>query len=104
MMSLLKNGLVDPEIALKQAVTEDEAQAARIYRNYVATLSSYQAVDFDDLIRLPVEIFRSNDAVRDKWQRKLRYLLVDEYQGAGAGRGGRGGRRGAGGGGGPGGT
>jgi ATP-dependent DNA helicase Rep len=79
-MSLWKNGLVDPEAALKQAVTEDEAQAARIYRNYVATLSAYQAVDFDDLIRLPVELFRANEAVRDKWQRKLRYLLVDEYQ------------------------
>jgi ATP-dependent DNA helicase Rep len=37
-------------------------------------------VDFDDLIRLPVELFRSNEAVRDKWQRRLRYLLVDEYQ------------------------
>ncbi|HEV2612575.1 MAG TPA: UvrD-helicase domain-containing protein [Noviherbaspirillum sp.] len=79
-MSLWKNGLVDPEAAIRQAVTEDEAQAARIYRNYVATLSAYQAVDFDDLIRLPVELFRTNEAVRDKWQRKLRYLLVDEYQ------------------------
>ena len=79
-MSLWKNGLVDPDAALKNAIDENEAQAARIYRNYVATLSSYQAVDFDDLIRLPVELFRSNDAVRDKWQRKLRYLLVDEYQ------------------------
>ncbi|RZI44327.1 ATP-dependent DNA helicase Rep [Herbaspirillum sp. HC18] len=79
-MSLWKNALIDPDTAIKQAVTEDEAQAARIYRNYVATLSSYQAVDFDDLIRLPVELFRSNEAVRDRWQRKLRYLLVDEYQ------------------------
>ncbi len=79
-MSLWKNGLIDPDDALKNAVDEDDAQAARIYRNYVATLSSYQAVDFDDLIRLPVELFRGNDAVRDKWQRRLRYLLVDEYQ------------------------
>jgi len=79
-MSLWKNGLVNPEQALSNAVDEEEAQAARIYRNYVATLSSYQAVDFDDLIRLPVELFRNNEAVRDKWQRKLRYLLVDEYQ------------------------
>jgi ATP-dependent DNA helicase Rep len=79
-MSLWKNGLIVPDDALRNAVDEDDAQAARIYRNYVATLSSYQAVDFDDLIRLPVELFRSNDAVRDKWQRKLRYLLVDEYQ------------------------
>jgi ATP-dependent DNA helicase Rep len=79
-MSLWKNGLITPDEALKSAADEDEAQAARVYRNYVATLSSYQAVDFDDLIRLPVELFRRNDAARDKWQRKLRYLLVDEYQ------------------------
>jgi ATP-dependent DNA helicase Rep len=79
-MSLWKNNLIDPDTALQGAATEDEAQAARIYRNYVATLSAYQAVDFDDLIRLPVTLFRSNDAVRDKWQRRLRYLLVDEYQ------------------------
>lgn len=79
-MSLWKNGLVDPETALKQATTEDQAQAARIYRNYVATLAAYQAVDFDDLIRLPVELFRTKEDVRDRWQRKLRYLLVDEYQ------------------------
>jgi ATP-dependent DNA helicase Rep len=79
-MSLWKNGLIDPDTALNQAKDEDEAQAARIYRSYVATLSAYQAVDFDDLIRLPVELFRTNEAVRDKWQRRLRYLLVDEYQ------------------------
>ncbi|MFZ6676708.1 UvrD-helicase domain-containing protein [Undibacterium sp. Tian12W] len=79
-MSLWKNGLVDPELALKQAQDEDEAIAARVYRSYIATLSAYQAVDFDDLIRLPVELFRSNEQVRDKWQRRLRYLLVDEYQ------------------------
>jgi ATP-dependent DNA helicase Rep len=79
-MSLWKNGLISPDDALKNARDEDEAQAARIYRNYVATLSAYQAVDFDDLIRLPVELFRSNEEVRDRWQRKLRYLLVDEYQ------------------------
>ena len=79
-ISLWKNALIDPELALKQAQDEDEATAARIYRSYVATLSAYQAVDFDDLIRLPVELFRSNEQVRDKWQRRLRYLLVDEYQ------------------------
>src|SRR5450830_570252 len=79
-MSLWKNGLIDPDTALAQAKDEDEANAARIYRSYVATLSAYQAVDFDDLIRLPVELFRNNGAVRDKWQRRLRYLLVDEYQ------------------------
>jgi ATP-dependent DNA helicase Rep len=79
-ISLWKNAMVGPDHAVAQAATEDEAQAARIYRNYVATLSAYQAVDFDDLIRLPVELFRDKETVRDRWQRKLRYLLVDEYQ------------------------
>ncbi|MBC7499468.1 MAG: UvrD-helicase domain-containing protein [Herminiimonas sp.] len=79
-MSLWKNSLTDPDTAIANAKDEDEAQAARIYRSYMATLTAYQAVDFDDLIRLPVELFRNKDAVRDKWQRRLRYLLVDEYQ------------------------
>ena len=79
-MSLWKNAMTDPETAIKQAVDEDEEQTAMIYRNYVATLAAYQAVDFDDLIRLPVQLFRDDEAVRDKWQRRLRYLLVDEYQ------------------------
>ncbi|MRW90341.1 AAA family ATPase [Duganella sp. FT80W] len=79
-ISLWKNGLVDPVKALNLAKDEDEAQSARVYASYVATLSAYQAVDFDDLIRLPVELFRNHEHVRDKWQRRLRYLLMDEYQ------------------------
>ncbi|THC43618.1 UvrD-helicase domain-containing protein [Massilia sp. Mn16-1_5] len=80
MISLWKNGLVDPDDAINNAKDEDEAQAGRIYRSYVATLQAYQAVDFDDLIRLPVELFRNNEPIRDRWQRRLRYLLMDEYQ------------------------
>ncbi|TQK05540.1 UvrD-helicase domain-containing protein [Herbaspirillum sp. SJZ107] len=79
-ISLWKNGLVDPEDAIRDAKDEDEAQAGRIYRSYLATLQAYQAVDFDDLIRLPVELFRNNEQIRDRWQRRLRYLLMDEYQ------------------------
>ena len=79
-MSLWKNTLQTPEQALQHAQDEEQAQAARVYRNYVATLSSYQAVDFDDLIRLPVELFRQDESARERWQRKLRYLLLDEYQ------------------------
>jgi ATP-dependent DNA helicase Rep len=79
-ISLWKNGLIDPEDAIREAKDEDEAQAGRIYRSYLATLQAYQAVDFDDLIRLPVELFRNNDDIRDRWQRRLRYLLMDEYQ------------------------
>ena len=79
-ISLWKNGLVLPEQALAEAQNEDEHQAALVFRNYAATLHAYQAVDFDDLIRVPAELFESNEAVRDKWQNRLRYLLIDEYQ------------------------
>jgi ATP-dependent DNA helicase Rep len=57
-----------------------EALAARAYRDYAATLRAYQAVDFDDLIMLPVELFEQHPEIREKWQNRLRYMLVDEYQ------------------------
>lgn len=79
-ISLWKNAMITPDMAEKTAANEQDAYTARVYRNYAATLSAYQAVDFDDLIRLPVELFRQHTDIRDRWQRQLRYLLVDEYQ------------------------
>ncbi len=79
-ISLWKNALVSPEQALVIAKDPNELQIARVYLNYNATIQAYQAVDFDDLIRLPVELLRDNAEVRDRWQAKIRYILVDEYQ------------------------
>ncbi len=79
-ISLWKNGLKDPDLALAEALTDDEAQIARLYKSYEATLAAYQAVDFDDLILKPTRLLASNPDVRDKWQNRLRYLLVDEVQ------------------------
>ena len=75
-----KNALVSPDLALKEARDETEQLAARAYASYSATLKAYQAVDFDDLISLPVELFEKHPEVLNKWQNRLRYLLVDEYQ------------------------
>ncbi len=75
-----KNALIPPDLALKNAQDETEALAARAYASYSATLKAYQAVDFDDLIALPVELFERHPDVLGKWQNRLRYLLVDEYQ------------------------
>ena len=75
-----KNALVSPERAAQIVRSEHETLAAKVYVSYEATLKAYQAVDFDDLIRMPVELFARNEEVRDKWQNRLRYLLVDEYQ------------------------
>jgi ATP-dependent DNA helicase Rep len=79
-ISLWKNALIDPEQALQRAASADEAVVARAYREYAATLRAYQAVDFDDLIRLPVRLFVDVPPALQAWRERLRYLLVDEYQ------------------------
>ncbi|WED43113.1 UvrD-helicase domain-containing protein [Legionella cardiaca] len=80
-ISRWKNELLSPEAVSKKmgelAVDED---IARIYPSYQQALKAYNAVDFDDLIRLPVNLLNNNLTVREKWQNKIRHLLVDEYQ------------------------
>jgi len=75
-----KNALVTPEAALQLATNEHEALAAHAYLSYEATLKAYQAMDFDDLIGLPVKLFSEHPEIAEKWQNRLRYLLIDEYQ------------------------
>lgn len=79
-ISLWKNDLITPETALTQANDDWTRRAAQIYANYQARLENYQALDFDDLIRLPVLLLREHAAIRYRWQERLRYLLVDECQ------------------------
>jgi len=78
-ISLWKNALLNPDQADKVA-SGDDVQAARIYRHYQATLQAYQAVDFDDLIRLPAQLLLADEAIRARWQARVHYLLIDEYQ------------------------
>lgn len=75
-----KNAHISPEQALEQA--EDAQQQARaiLYEAYQKQLKAYNAVDFDDLIGLPVKLFSENPEALARWQNKVRYLLVDEYQ------------------------
>jgi len=81
-ISLWKNSLLTPEQALTAAQDPLENGAARLFAEYERTLRAYQAVDFDDLIRLPVLLFdaESGADILARWQGRLRYLLVDEYQ------------------------
>lgn len=79
-ISLWKNALLGPDQAAAQAQNPLEQEAASIYKYYEATLKAYQAVDFDDLIRLPARLLKNNDEVRQRWQNQVHYLLVDEYQ------------------------
>ncbi len=75
-----KNDLVLPGQALSHAADEDAQYAARVYEAYVRHLKAYNAVDFDDLILLPVVLLKDHPEVLARWRRKIHYMLVDEYQ------------------------
>ena len=79
-LSLWKNAGLSPDEAAAQARNSEEHGLARTYRDYAATLRGYQAVDFDDLIGLPLQMLREHREVAERWQNRLRYLLVDEVQ------------------------
>ena len=80
LISSWKNARATPGEAGSRAGSDTEKLAARVFESYTATLKAYQAVDFDDLIALPVELFRTDPQALEKWQMRLRYLLIDEYQ------------------------
>jgi ATP-dependent DNA helicase Rep len=75
-----KNSFISPDQAKATAEEDLTHAAAKVYQLYQQTLKAYQAVDFDDLIKLPVELFEQHEDALNKWQRKLQYLLIDEYQ------------------------
>ncbi|WP_459207210.1 DNA helicase Rep [Pseudomonas sp. MLB6B] len=80
MIGAWKNDLILPAQALEQARNPREQTAAIVYTHYQRTLKAYNAVDFDDLILLPVKLFEEHHDVLERWQNRVRYLLVDEYQ------------------------
>src|ERR1700744_715402 len=80
LVSRAKNAGLSPEEALAAARSPRELDAATIYEMYQARLNAFNAVDFDDLIRLPLRILESDEECRTVWRERLRYLLVDEYQ------------------------
>ena len=74
-----KNDFVSPEQA-RQITDRSQAGPALLYQQYSRHLQAYNAVDFDDLIFKPVQLFAQQPKILEKWQNKIRYLLVDEYQ------------------------
>lgn len=79
-ISLWKNALIDPDAAIALATDGLESSAAQLYVDYERALRAYQAVDFDDLIRLPVALFSTQEEVAERWRKRLWHLLIDEYQ------------------------
>lgn len=79
-ISQWKNDLVLPGPAISHAADEDEQYAARIYEAYNRHLKAYNAVDFDDLIMLPVVLLKTDPEALARWRKRIQYMLVDEYQ------------------------
>ncbi|MGC6408888.1 DNA helicase Rep [Bisgaard Taxon 45] len=79
-ISRWKNDLILPQQAKQQARDQKQQTLAECYARYEQQIRAYNALDFDDLIMLPTLLLKQNEVVRTKWQQKIRYLLVDEYQ------------------------
>ncbi|KXF82657.1 DNA helicase Rep [Enterovibrio coralii] len=75
-----KNDMLTPQQAQSVAVGERDQLFAHCYVLYQKQMKAYNALDFDDLILMPVILLKTNQEVRERWQSKIRYLLVDEYQ------------------------
>ena len=80
LISNAKSSGLAPEQAAQSARSAREREAADVYARYQKRLTAFNAVDFDDLIRLPLQLLDSDDETCAAWQERLRYLLVDEYQ------------------------
>jgi ATP-dependent DNA helicase Rep len=79
-ISRWKNDLIEPAQAVSRAEDEFEARLAGFYADYERSLHAYNAVDFDDLILGPARMLAEHPELRETWQGRIRYLLVDEYQ------------------------
>jgi superfamily I DNA/RNA helicase len=79
-ISLWKNKMILPgAVRVKDAVEYDKV-AADVYPHYEAALRSMRALDFDDLVVRPATLLSTNEAVRERWSQRFRFLLIDEFQ------------------------
>src|SRR5438046_3585666 len=79
-ISQAKNRLISPEEFANQVQSFYDQTVADVYQLYQRRLSASNAVDFDDLLMLTVDVLERFPDVREKWQQAFRYILVDEYQ------------------------
>lgn len=80
-ISAAKDELVTPDEMYTRANNDyTQMRIAEVYRVYEERLKKNNAVDFDDIINLTVELFEKNDDVLDYYQERFKYIMVDEYQ------------------------
>lgn len=75
-----KNELIMPDGYERFAVSEYEKVVLEVYRRYSKTLKRNNSLDFDDLLVLPLKLFKEHKEVLEKYQDRFRYVLIDEYQ------------------------
>ena len=75
-----KNEIIDPEKYSLYVNTDFDEIALEVYRKYEKSLKINNAVDFDDLLILPLKLFNNNPGVLQKYQEKYKYVFIDEYQ------------------------
>ena len=79
-ISLLKNKIISPDIVERKARTILEKTISKIYAQYQKALKLNDALDFDDLLNFPLEIFEKKPSILKKYEKRWKYILVDEYQ------------------------
>jgi DNA helicase-2/ATP-dependent DNA helicase PcrA len=79
-ISSAKNELMEPEELSKFSNNEIDELVVNVYRKYKDKLKTNNSLDFDDLLMLPITLFRSNPDILKNYQDKFKYVLIDEYQ------------------------
>jgi len=79
-ISAAKSMLLSPDEFMNEVESYDDEVVARIYREYQRLLKKANALDFDDLLVMPLRLFDASPSVLERYQGQFRYILVDEYQ------------------------
>ena len=79
-ISFIKNEMLNENEITRYFLSDVEKKAAEVYFAYEKTLRKNNVIDFDDLLKLPVELFLKNKDILNLYQEKYQYILVDEYQ------------------------
>ena len=79
-ISYFKSQLINPNHAMKSVKTAQDKSIIDVYKSYNNSLKENNAVDFDDLLNFPLDIFNNHPRILNKYQKLWKYILVDEYQ------------------------
>lgn len=79
-ISSCKNELITPEEYKKYAVSDYEEVVQKVFARYEKTLKENNSVDFDDLLILPIQLFKEHEQILEMYQERYKYILIDEYQ------------------------